>query len=249
MIIEYQRPKTIKDALELLSREQPHTIPLGGGSVVNTSKADDIAVVDLQALNLGGMSLKGTDYELGATATLSEIDVFLKKDAFTEAISIQAGKNLRNSGTIAGMICSSDGKSPLLTLLLAMDARLVWEPGSREISLGDWLPLRGENNEGKLITKVIVPDVAVRFTSIGRSPKDQPVICCAIARWTSKRVRVAMGGFAKIPTLVLDGREDDDLEVAIKSALHEASDQWASAEYRIEAGTRIARRLFDDLVQ
>ena len=248
MIVEYLRPKAMDEAMKLLDRESPKTIPLGGGTVVSKNTLEMVAVVDLQDLGLSSISRLDGKITLGATATLSEVESFMKAADFLEAVQIQAGKNLRNSGTLAGMICTADGRSPLLTLLLALDAGLIWEPGKKEISLGDWLPLRREWKQGKLITQVIVPAVKYRFDSIGRSPKDQPIVCCAVAKWPGKRLRIAAGGFGKIPMLVMDGNLTDDVELAMKNAFHDSTDQWASAEYRMEAGSKLCVRLVKELL-
>jgi CO/xanthine dehydrogenase FAD-binding subunit len=51
MILEYIRPKTIKEAVSLISREAPAAIPMGGGtSLKRKSTHKDFSVVDLQAL-------------------------------------------------------------------------------------------------------------------------------------------------------------------------------------------------------
>lgn len=248
MIVEYLRPKAMDEALKLLDRENPKTIPLGGGTIVSKNTSDLVAVVDLQDLGLSSISRVDGKITLGATATLSEAESSMKSPDFSEAVQIQAGKNLRNSGTLAGMICTADGRSPLLTLLLALDAKLTWEPGNKEISLGDWLPMRKNGKLGKLITKVTIPEVIYRFDSIGRSPKDQPIVCCAVAKWPGKRLRIAAGGFGKIPVLVLDGNLTDDVELAMKNAFHDATDQWASAEYRMEAGSKMCARLVNEIL-
>lgn len=248
MIVEYFRPKNMDEALTLLKRDLPKTIPLGGGTTLSKRQGEPVAVVDLQGLGMDKIVKEGGNYILGSTVTLSSVETFIGHPAFSEAVQIQASKNLRNSGTIAGLICSSNGRSPLLTLLLALDSHLVWEPDDKEISLGNWLPIRQEWHEGLLISKVILPEVTFRFGSVGRSPKDQPIICCAIAKWPNKRMRVALGGFGRIPTLVLDGNTGDDIETAVASALKGATDQWASANYRIEAGTKLAKRLMNELI-
>ena len=248
MIVEYLRPKAMEEAMKLLDRETPKTIPLGGGTVVSKNTSENIAVVDLQDLGLKSISKVDDRIALGAAATLSEAESYLNSADFSEAVQIQAGKNLRNSGTLAGMICTTDGRSPLLTLLLALDAYLTWEPGNKVIPLGEWLPLRKEEKPGKLITKITIPEVKHRFSSVGRSPKDQPIVCCAVAKWPGKRLRITAGGFGEIPVLVLDGILTDDIELAMKNALHDATDQWASAEYRMQAGSKLCARLVKEIM-
>ncbi len=55
MIVEYHRPETVEEALQLLNRQQPETLPLAGGSVINQPSTRKIAVVDLQALGLNDL--------------------------------------------------------------------------------------------------------------------------------------------------------------------------------------------------
>ena len=66
MIIEYHRPETLESALALLARSTPETVPLGGGSAINRPSPAELAVVDLQALGLDSLQVRGNSLELGA---------------------------------------------------------------------------------------------------------------------------------------------------------------------------------------
>jgi CO/xanthine dehydrogenase FAD-binding subunit len=248
VIIEYLRPNDIEGAIKLLQRESPITLPLGGGSILSKYQANPFAVVDLQALGLNRIKIENGLIEIGATATLSEIESALKNDVFTDVIRLQAGKNQRNSGTIAGLLNVADGRSPLLMLLLAMDAQITWQPGDKQISLESWLPQRHNWCEAQLITKVTIPDVTIRFESIGRTPKDRPIVAVAIAKKPNGKLRIAIGGFGEIPTLALDSDNWADTAKAVDEAYSAAEDQWASAEYRREAGKKLAVRLVHELM-
>lgn len=246
MIIDYSRPKSMKEALALLERKEPRSIPLAGGSVVSKLRGEPIAVVDLQDLGLGRISRSADSVDIGSMVTLDELDAYFKSPEISKAISIQAAKNKQNSATLGGLVCLADGRSPLLTLLLALDAILVWGPAGKTVSLGNWLPQRREWDEGKILTSIIIPDANIKFDSIGRSPKDQPILCCAVVKWKTGRMRVALGGFGSIPTLALDGNTSDVIQKAVRIALGDSKDQWASSEYRIEAGTKLAERLLNE---
>ena len=128
MIVEYLRPDTIEEAIRLLKRNDPLTLPMGGGSVLSKSSDKPIAVVDLQNLGLNKIERFAGKIEIGATATLTDLDAFLKNDIFTNVVRTQAGKNQRNTGTFGGLVNMADGRSELLALLLAMDAQLEWQP-------------------------------------------------------------------------------------------------------------------------
>jgi hypothetical protein len=69
------------------------------------------------------------------------------------------------------------------------------------------------------------------------------VICIAAAQWPSNRLRIVAGGFGSLPILVSDGNTSDNVDLAVENALLDASDEWASAEYRIAAGKKIAARI------
>ncbi|MBA4311015.1 MAG: hypothetical protein C0417_00095 [Chlorobiaceae bacterium] len=248
MILEYFRPATLSEAVELLQRNEPITIPLGGGLTL-AKRSDDIAVVDLQSIGLNYIKIIETLTVIGATTTLEEMIVFYQDNrSVVEAIKIQCSKNQRVMGTIAGLIVSENGRSPLLTVMLALNAQIVWLPGEICISLEDWLPKRHDWKKAALISEIKVDnDVQVVFESVGRSPYDQPTICCAVAKWKTGRTRITFGGFGDNPVTAFDGDVNGDLITMIKNVLADSSDQWASSVYRQDAGTNLAMRLLKEL--
>ncbi len=74
MITAYHRPRTIEEALILISH--PDVVPLGGGVVLTQRDDMKFEVVDLQALNLNQVQEKDEILELGATATLQNLIEF-----------------------------------------------------------------------------------------------------------------------------------------------------------------------------
>lgn len=247
MIVEYLRPETFAEAVALLQRRAPVTLPLGGGSVLSKYQANQIAVVDLQNLNLNEIHRENGFVQVGATATLSEMEEFFKDSQTAEIIRLQAGRNQRNSGTIAGLINVADGRSPLLTFLLALDIQLVWQPEEMKISLTDWLPQRRNWHEGLLITQISIPEVLTRFEAVGRTPKDRPIVAIAIAKWPTGRLRISAGGFGSVPVLAFDGDIHDDFGTAVDQVYAGAEDQWASAAYRRETAKKLADRLVKEI--
>ena len=73
MIIEYHRPTTLEEALSLLQRADPLTLPLGGGTVLTQASPQPVAAVDLQALGLDQIQPRGNVVELGAALTLQAL--------------------------------------------------------------------------------------------------------------------------------------------------------------------------------
>jgi len=249
MITAYHRPKTLDEALALLT--QPNTLPLGGGTLLSQPTVDPVQVVDLQALGLDSINKKGNDLEIGATCTLQALlESKLCPESLKIAIKLEAPINIRNSATVAGTLVASDGRSTFATALLSLDIKLEQAiPNKSKIkyqtsNIGEFLPLRSTN----LITKIIIPlNVKFAFEFVSRTPADKPIICAALTQWSSGRTRLALGGYGKSPLLAMDGTEAEGLDAAARNAYHEANNDWASAEYRMDVATVLAKRCLESL--
>lgn len=250
MIIEYHRPNTLEEALKLLARREPVSVPLAGGSALNKPSPEQVAAVDLQSLGLDTLQVHGNYLELGAMVTLQMLlDADIPQAALKRAIQHEATHNLRQVATVAGTLVSAGGRSPFTTVFLALEAALTILPGDdRPVSLGDLLPFRSERLRGRLITLVTIPlNVRLAYQYVARSPADLPIVCAAAAAWPSGRTRVALGGFGTAPVLAFDGTEPDGAEVAAQNAYSQAVDQWASAAYRQEVAGVLTRRCLKEL--
>lgn len=255
MITAYHRPKTLDEALTLLA--QPNILPLGGGTLLSQARAstapaaplsatDSIEVVDLQYLGLDTIKKNGNNLELGATLTLQALlESEHCPDALKSALKLEAPLNIRNSATIAGTLVACDGRSTFASVLLAMDAKLdirYSKDDSRVANIGDFLPLRPRG----LITSITIPlNVKLAFEYVSKTPADKPLVCVALAQWNLGRTRLAVGGYGKSPMLAMDGTEAGGIEVAAKNAFHEATDEWASAEYRMDVASTLAKRCLE----
>lgn len=248
MILEYHRPETIADALVLLGRNDPPTYPLGGGNVLSKSRRGKFAVVDLQKLGLDQVEARGTVMEIGAAVTLQKLlEIPTLLPGLAEAITRQANVNLRQTGTIAGSLVSSDGYSPLATALLALDSRLHWLPGDMEVGLGDYLPVRKTWQGGRLIASISLPlNAELRFEAVARTPKDRPILCAAVARWPSGRTRVALGGPGASPLLAMDGPEAAGAEEAAFQAFS-GDVQPYNLDYLKDVSRLLVRRMLSTL--
>ncbi|MCI0554188.1 MAG: FAD binding domain-containing protein [Anaerolineae bacterium] len=259
MITAYHRPKTLDEALTLLTH--PNTLPLGGGTLLASHKptlfdsaqgrSDPVEVVDLQSLGLDSMKTSGNNLEMGATVTLQQLLVSEDcPDVLKSALKLEAPLNIRNSATVAGTLVSCDGRSTFATALLALDAKIIVvskQKAEEAINIGNFLPLR-EQIRGKLITKIIIPlNVKLAFEYVSRTPADKPIVCAAVVQWNSGRTRLTLGGYGMSPMLAMDGTESEGLETAARNAFHEATDEWASAEYRMDVAATLAKRCLERL--
>ncbi|MGE5072426.1 MAG: FAD binding domain-containing protein [Anaerolineae bacterium] len=249
MITAYHRPHTLDDALALLRRPSPQTVPLGGGTLLAHEKTASLEVVDLQALSLDHITGQGKNLEIGAAVTLQAL---LEHEgiptAMQPALKLEAPLNLRNAATVAGTLVTCDGRSTFTTIMLALDARLsVYQlPAGTEVtlSLGAFLTLR----PACLITSLTIPmQVRLAFEYVSRTPADKPIVCVAAAQWPSGRTRLAVGGYGSAPRLGMDGTEAEGIETAASNAFHDSGDDWGSAEYRMDVAATLARRCLSTL--
>jgi CO/xanthine dehydrogenase FAD-binding subunit len=252
MITTYHRPQTLDEALEILSR--PNTQPLGGGTLLShhnpfdaaQGESDPVEAVDLQSLGLDTITPAGSGQvlELGATLTLQRL---LESGdcpaALKVALKFEAPINIRNAATVAGTLVAADGRSPFVTALLSLDAKVtVISDQSSVISIGEYVLTRPKG----LITVITMPtNVKFAFEYVSKTPSDKPLICAALTQWNSGRARLALGGYGKTPLLAMDGTEADGLDAAARNAYHEATDEWASAEYRMDVAATLAKRCLE----
>jgi probable selenate reductase FAD-binding subunit len=239
MITTYHRPQTTDEALALLN--QPDTLPLGGGTLLSKPTTDSVSVVDLQALGLNSLRVEGNDLKIGATCTLQALyESEHCPAALKTALKLEAPLNIRNSATVAGTLVASDGRSPFATSLLAMDAKVtVVSDQSSVVNVGEYLLSKPKG----LITQIVIPlNVKFAFEFVSKTPADKPLVAAALAQWNSGRTRLTLGGYGKSPVLAMDGTEADGIESAAKNAYHEAQDEWASAEYRMDVAATLAKR-------
>jgi len=245
MITVYHRPQTLDEALTLLSR--PDARPLGGGTLLSQPGPEPIQVVDLQSLGLNTINKKGGELIVGATTTLQTL--FESNECphgLKTAIKFEAPLNLRNSATVAGTLVSGDGRSTFTTALLALDAKIdirTSRTDARGSNIGEYLLTRPAG----LIISIAIPLQKFAFESVSRTPADKPIVCAAMAQWSSGRTRLALGGYGKTPLLAMDGTEADGFETAARNAYHQAADEWASAEYRMDVAATLARRCIEAL--
>ena len=219
----YWRPATITQAFELL--ERPGAVVLAGGTRLNgDSSAERVEVVDLQALDLGGLQPEVGDLlRIGAMVTLQHlVDSSRVPGVVREAARREQPSTLRAQGTVGGCIVTGHPESELLAALLVHEAVVHVESrlGSEVVSLErllDELPL----GAGRVVTALtICTDGTAAAARTARTPADRAIVA-AVARVTGDVRRIALTGVAPVPILVQPDEE-----------LHPPGDFRGSSEYR-----------------
>src|SRR5207244_8856285 len=167
--VEYARPKTVEEAVELLRANDGARALAGGQTLINVMKAraasPDVLVdlADLEELRGIELQTDGT-VELGAMATYTEIIASAEARAraiLGEVCNQIADAQVRNRGTIGGNVCSNDPTNHLPPLMVALGAtmHILGQSGERtvpaeEFFLGVYMTAAGP---GELLTKISVP--------------------------------------------------------------------------------------------
>lgn len=249
-LTEYHTPATLDEALKLLRRRKIRTVPIGGGgSLVPDAPRDVQAVVDLSKLGLSFIEADEDGLSLGATTTLQTLldDQRVKAYAggvLLKALRDTAGRNVRESATLAGSIVAARGNSPLVTALLALNAQITTHARREQTApLAEWIP-----SNGALITRLSLPalpaEARAAYEKVARTPADLPIVCVAAVQ-IGAVVRLALGGVAERPIVMrLVDITPDQAAQHVQQAIYPATDYFASAAYRREmAGVLVKRAL------
>ena len=250
MIIEYHRPHTMEEALSLLGRNAPPTVPLGGGTSLSRYRHQAIAVVDIQALPLHATRVEGQSLKIGAGVKLQALlDDPQTPAVLGAAVQAEASYNLRQMATAGGTLVSGGGHSPFAAVCLAMDAQLSWEPGGKEVSRGDWRATKKADMPfGTLMTQITLPlNARAAYHAVGRSPADVALVMAAAAKWPSGRTRIVIGGrLMERVVLVLDGTDSSGaIETAVNACSHYFIPRYSLEFIEHEITTLAARCLRD----
>lgn len=253
MITAYHRPQSLEEALMLLARPQVRTLPIGGGTQFDRQTMEDCEVLDLQGLGIDQVQISRDQVQAGAAARLQSLLASAEiSSGLRKALELEAGYNLRQMRSLAGALLAADGRSPLATVLLALDASLRLERlGSQpeNTGLGELLVGKPPRLHGTLVTAVsFAANARVAYEYVARTPADLPIICVAAARWPSGRMRLAVGGFGAAPNLAMDGPEEGGWQAAVRNACTRSGDQWASAAYRQETAVILAGRCVQEVM-
>lgn len=173
--LQYIRPESLEDALNILSREDENLKVLGGGQslipllktrIVNINKVLDIG--NLDALNYIKSGEKET--VIGATTRISQIAeseaVKKKVLALHEACNQIADPLVRNMGTIGGNISHADPGNDIPVVVTALDATIVTvgKGGERRVKAEDFFkgPFETSLMPGEIVKEIAFPNSGIR---------------------------------------------------------------------------------------
>jgi CO/xanthine dehydrogenase FAD-binding subunit len=256
--MDYLRPKTIEEAIELLARG----VPLAGGTELTAKRYDLDAVIDLQFLGLDELTEQDGVIQAGAMVRLQQLVVstISLPQALQEACRYESAWNIRNQATLGGILMSADGRSPLLTVLAAMDPEVLLAPGNEAVRFAELMDRRRDRPGAFLILSLRLrhpKDLAYDF--VARAPMDRPLVSAAAAYLDhdgKEYLQVAIGGYGAGPSswsVDVEGKDPETLLAEISGhaigQFKGAGDAFASAGYRSEIAGVLSRRVVREVLK
>src|SRR5215470_14866520 len=131
--LDYARPESVDEAVQLLSAREDARVLAGGQSLVNVMKTRVAApelVVDLNGIDaLRGITKDGGALTIGAMTTYAAIvespEVAEARPILAEVARTIADVQVRNRGTIGGNVCSNDPTNHFPPLVAAIGAEFA----------------------------------------------------------------------------------------------------------------------------
>ena len=250
-IREYARPETAEEAWQLCQKRQ--NVVMAGNMWLRMQRRAVGTAIDLSGLGLDFVRERDGGFELGAMATLRELETHPGLEAayagaFARALSPIVGVQFRNTATVGGSVFARFGFSDVATLLLALDARVrLYKGGEMPLEAFQRAPFARD-----ILLSVFVPGGAqgVGYHALRRSATDFPVLAVAAAQ-TAGGLRVAVGARpARAQLLCAQEREWGDARRAeLLQGMAFGSNMRATADYRRAIADVLVRRAVRDAME
>ena len=217
---DYQRASSVSEAISLLQKHgEDAKILAGGHSLVPTMKlrlATPGTLIDIGGISeLKYINDKGDYLAIGARATHWDIEssdlVAQKAPALSQAAGQIGDVQVRNRGTIGGVLAHSDPQADYPGVVLSLDATIVVQgsSGERTIAVADYFTGLWETalGEDELLTEVRIPTDSANANScylkFPQPASRYPYVGCAVAMDSSagscSDVRVGFSGVSETP--------------------------------------------------
>ncbi|WP_371372362.1 xanthine dehydrogenase family protein subunit M [Sporomusa aerivorans] len=243
-LLNVAQPDTLQEAYKILTAKRSNTI-LGGSSYLRMGSQSIHTGVDLSKLGLQYIQETESFIEIGAMATLRNVEKHPALAKYFNGILPQAVSNIigvqfRNVATVGASVFSRYGFSDLITALLVLDTEVELFHGGR-MSLADFLDTPRTKD---ILTKVIIPVTGrqAAYYTLRNSASDYPLLAVAVscydnqwqiavgARPTRAKLAVHAAGLLTAAAVA-----PEDIEQAAQQAAEElpfGDNMRASAEYR-----------------
>lgn len=221
---EYAMPRTLEEALRLLSQEDVGKTKMfaGGTDLFPKLKRRELAAPQILVDLKGIPDLRYIQYDatnglrFGPLTTISDIeDSSIVSDKFgvlAQAARTMASRQVRNRGTIVGNICNAVPSMDSAPALLTLQARLICvsQKGERTVNIEDFFAGPNQNIlfEGEVLHEIRIPPLPVNSKGVylklsPRRAMDLAIVGVAAVAISEngvcKDIRVALGAVAPTP--------------------------------------------------
>lgn len=215
----YFQPKTVEEAVSLLSHDQDIRVLAGGTDLLVLMRARAIkpkGLIDINGITgLSYIRYDGGQLRIGALTTLRDIEQssLVSSDFFflKEAVLGMANAQIKSIATVIGNLCRASPAADTAAPLLALNAAITiaGPSGSRTEALDHFFLGPGTTilKPDELAVEVQVPQLppscGTAFLRVGRVACDLAKANVAVAlvaeQGHCQEVRIALGGVAPIP--------------------------------------------------
>jgi CO/xanthine dehydrogenase FAD-binding subunit len=168
----YYRPKTVAEALTILSGEGPDARPLGGGTDLMVRMRAGLmrpkVLVDIGRIGLDTIHPAGDTTVIGAMCTMAQLQrdatVCQQLPALAQAASRVGANQIQHMATVGGNVCNASPAADTACALVALEARVMLRRvgGVRSLPIGEFLRGPGQTalEPGELLEAFSIPTPA-----------------------------------------------------------------------------------------
>jgi len=226
--VEYEAPKTVSEAVELLAEHQDEASVLAGGQslipLLALRLAHPAVLIDINGIaELSGVSATGGWVAIGA---MTREYVAEESETITDEVPLLAAalplighEAIRSRGTVGGSLAHADPAAELPAVARALDAEFVVRgpSGERVIPAADWFEgfLTTSRRADELLTEVRFPaagqGMGVSFQEVARRHGDFAIVGLAASLTLSdgaiSDARLAFAGLSDVPVRAGDAED------------------------------------------
>ena len=255
------RPRSLDEAYAYMTEKKAFLI--GGGAWSRMAHRTVETAVDLSALDLRYIRKTGGKIEIGAMATVRDVELSpVLAEAFgpvfRDSVKNIVGVQMRNIVTVGGTVAGRYGFSELNTVLLALGAVIVRH---KESELGFEAYMAGEGKPG-LVEKIVLDASGAKtgFQAVRNTKADLPILNAAVA-FRAGAWSVAVGARpgsarpAKDAAALLGSSPKPDAAAIARAAetaakeIEFGDDIRGTAEYRRDVCSVLVRRALTEAVR
>jgi aerobic carbon-monoxide dehydrogenase medium subunit len=213
-VIEYFRPASVSDAIELLGRHGPELLVIAGGTIAMPLINDGISapgrVMSLRATGLESLDVGQDQVRIGATCPLQRLLELEEIPLLAEAARQTGSWAIRNMGTVGGNLFAPPPAGDIAVALLALDAWLLLAGPDvvRDVAIASFHTgfMTTALRPDELVTEIRVPAPRgeTAFRKLGRRQASTPAVVTVAARIEHRAgevtdARVALGAVGPHP--------------------------------------------------